>query len=315
MSIGFCKIGTFSDGGGRIRIAAQGYSADPAPIDPRNIIYDSDWPEVLMTAAGYYGSSSANSDGSNTRINFKATLPFVPTIFYATPLHLVASSGGDTGQPTTYSYNATTLTLLTSQLFVIGAPSSFDASGFTITSFNNPSLIGRWVALLNDFKATQSLVAPPRDGTSWLKLSQDELVITKPGKDISSSSLLDYIIPPASMGPVLGQPVMAGTVSSIPWIGNSSSTVDQGVGTSPRFFTTNGSDYCAVIPHGLGYVPIVIFSSYTDFRTQAAGLNAQVAVDSQNVYIFSLIHPPQTSPGSHLAINTLSYFVLGAKWQ
>lgn len=314
---GFCKIGNFSDGGGRIRIVKQGYDADPAPADVRNIIYDSDWPEVLLTANGYYGNFVSDSKASNVTINFPQTLPFTPTrMFQANPAKVQNGTnpgGGFNGSGgTTYTFSDAIIADLQNAYSVnAGNLSSATASGATLkpgaASSNN-----MWAVLLNDFTSTAATAS--RGGTQWMKMDSGELIIAKPGKSISSSNIFDFIMPPANLGGVITQPVLSGTVSSIPWVGNSTENVDQGVGVSPRYVTYNGSDYCLTIPHNLGYVPICYFTTYYDFRTASSNLTASMGVDAQNIYIYSVLHTPQGSSGNPLAINTLSYFVLRARW-
>ena len=146
-----------------------------------------------------------------------------------------------------------------------------------------------------------------------MSLSNQAPVVVKPGRDLRrASSAFDFLLPPASLGGAIGQPVLAGTVSSLPWIGDSNYTIDQGVGTTPRYVTFNYSDFCVTIPHNLGYVPIVLFNTFPDFRV-SGGRTASVAVDDTTVNIYVNVGPQQAS-GTFLSVAPISYFVLRTRW-
>ena len=302
------KFGLFSDGGYRMRVVAPGYDADPAPADQRNIIFDSDWAEALASAPGYFGSTSIATSGS-TAVSFATALPYAPFGFYAMPPAAALSYIG-TSIVTPYMAS-----LLASAY--VGWPSFQQGGAFSaanlVTSpsgmtFQSAASGGTalWMALVND-PGVVAGSAPSRVGVgTWMSLTKDGPVVARPGQTIYATDPKDFLIPPLSSDYVLNQPIIAGTVDSLPWLANSTITYAGGSETV--------GNYGVTIPHGLGYVPI-FFGTYTyDFRSiPTVGGSAYLAADTSNFYV---VFPggPAGSSGSMLSLAPTSYFVLSRRW-
>jgi hypothetical protein len=289
------KAGLFSDGGHRIRIVATGYNADPAPTNQSAIIFDSDWPDVLSTAPGYYGSTTLSSSGQ-TNVWY-SSLPFSPLGCYATPVPL---------QPDAYIY-APPYDIMSSALwstlanaYLLSQPTVVSASSMTLPALQSVGL-GLWAVFLSDPTA----LAGSRAGTTWMQWSSNGPVVAKPGRNVSSTTLTDFLIPPASMGCILGQPYLANTISSLPWYANWTEYLSANE-------TMGLADYVTVVSHNLGYIPLVVYATYSDFRTTSSLTVAKVAVDTANLYIYGQGNPG--SSGSMLSIAPVSYFILRNRW-
>ena len=292
------KAGLFSDGGHRFRVVQAGYSADPAPVYNK-IVFDSDWPEVLTTANGYFGtvsvtsSNSVGSGGVAGAVSFTA-LPFDPFVNYAIPFSAV-------NYPYTSPFNSTAAgTALASAYQVRAIEQATSTSGFSVPyteASGNYAYTCLWAAFMFDpgFSGAGS-----RAGTQWMEWTANGPVVAKPGKNISSSNPQDFLIPPASSGYILGQLQAVATVSSLPYEGT---------------FSHSGStyyDYLLTVPHGLSYVPIVVISqSAQDFRTSAPTLSDPIVyVDSTNIYVYAY----NVAYSSNLSVIPVTYFVTRARW-
>jgi len=286
MASNVIKAGVFSDGGHRIRIVAPGYNADPAPTDTSKIIFDSDWPDILMTAPGYYGSTGL-STSANTTISFGA-LPFTPIGFTGIP---VAAMPDSYVNPPPYNIMSPQLWSALANAYQL-ASASPTASNITLTQ-TRIGATGLWVVYLAD----PNPAAGSRVGTTWMKWSANGPVVTKAGRSISSSNVWDYLIPPSSLGVIFGQPLIAGTVTSLPYYATWTGHYGAGGGTY------TAKDYVLTIPHNLGYIPFVVVAQYVDFRV-ATNTPATAYIDANNLYLYAQISNVQP----------ISYYILRGRW-
>ena len=291
------KAGVFSDGGHRFRVVQAGYDADPAPAYNK-IVFDSDWPEVLTTANGYFGSvnvTSANSGGTgavNGTPSFTA-LPFAPFVNYAEPFSSV-------NYPYTTPYNSTAAGVTLASAYRVQSLSQAPSnSGLVVpatAAAGNYTYSCLWAAFM--FDPAYSGIGS-RAGTNWMKWTASGPVVAKPGKDVSSTNPQDFLIPPASSGYILGQLQAAGTVTTLPYKGT-------------FFHGATFYDYLLTIPHGLSYVPILVKSqSLPDLRLGASSLPlADVYVDATNIYIYAF----SPTSAANITIYPVSYFAIRARW-
>ena len=310
-----CKIGPFSDGNTRIRVVAPGYNADPAPSDRTQIIFDSDWPEVIVTRSGFYGSASVsfvtNSSGTRTSPNYNATWP---TLGYS-PLLVLADPPRWQSPPSIPVYGSSVWQSLVASAYEItiqNALSSYSVpgpSGFTYipsgeqgysTNPHSETYTIGWWAMLIDTTLLGNATPPSRAGTSCIQLSNAGPVVTKPGASVTSTNLDDFLIPPVSSGAILGQPYMAATVTSLP--------LQTG-------FTRSGTtyyEYYVTIPHSLGYMPFCFTTNCYDALIDLP--STSVFVDATNIYIYTYT---STTPGitlPPLSIAPVSYFIFRPQW-
>jgi hypothetical protein len=293
------KAGYFSDGGHRFRVVAPGFDADPAPTDPTNIIFDSDWPELLSTAAGYYGTAVL-SPTAITTVSFP-TLPFLPFVagaFYVPDLPAYSSS-----HPLPYNYYGTTLWEDLQTAYQLSSGFAVSESSMSLPAMGNVST-GLWAV----FFADPTALAGSRAGTTWMKWDASGPVVSKPGRLISSTNVWDFLIPPASLGPVLGQPLHSETVSSLGWVQNWNQYNAPGV--TPTY--NKVADYIYSYKHSLGYIPFVFSISYPDFRVSALA-SPNIYVDDQRVYVVGR-GSGYSSAGKTLAIAPTSIFIMKNKW-
>ena len=280
------KLGLFSDGGQRIRVVTSGSNADPIPTDQRNIIFDSDWGEALITAPGYFGTMSLPSSvGAPTTVSvsFAASLGYIPFTFYALPgVALLPNVSGNIITP----YMATLLanTYGASPALQLGAINGTPASA-TVTSsgfsfaYEGVSATGLWMAWTNDPTVVAGSTASRAGTGTWMELTANGPVVARPGYNVSATDFRDFLIPPISSGAVVNQPRLAGTITSLPWLSNS---------------TISGTvygNYGVTIAHGLGYIPMFFATSYYDFRVAALQDEPIVAVDTNNLYIVYSLGP------------------------
>jgi hypothetical protein len=299
------KIGPFSDGGYRIRVVTPGNNADPAPSDPRQIVFDSDWPEIITTASGYYGSAAVTYSTSNlTYTATWAALGYVPFVSVAIAAWNAVSDYG-------YHRSRSVYTTLSSAYLVSPCNLFQNSSNLTdsgVEIFLSAPLYGSsntytvaWGALLVDTGALGNVSPASRSGTTYMSLSAEGPVVAKPGKDVGSTNLFDFLIPPPTMGAILGQTILAGTVSSLP---NNGTSIVYNTGSGNQTFY----EYLLTIPHNLGYTPFAIVTNAADFRTTLEP--ADVFVDETNIYL----HASSLGNASDLSITPTSYFVFRPKW-
>ena len=312
MAHNICKIGKFSDGNQRIRVVASGYDADPAPTDPTKIIFDSDWPEVFISFPAYYGSMSVsyvtNSGGARTSGNYNITWP---TLSYS-PIAVLADPPRFHSPPA-YAVHAGTLWISTIAnayqirllLPSLGTLSNPGPSGMTYSPFgadgqptpDSETYTIAWWAMLIDTTVLGNTTPPSRSGTNPIMMTSQGPVVAKPGKSVSSTNIADFLIPPLSMGAVLGQPYMVGTLTAI--------SLQSGF----TIGATTYYEYWEVIPHSLGYIPICLVSDAS--LGLVPGTAGGVFVDATNIYVYQY---SSAAPTSSLAISATTYYVFRTQW-
>lgn len=99
--------------------------------------------------------------------------------------------------------------------------------------------------------------------------------ISNPGADVYSGSIYDFLL---SSDAEIGQVVMAGYITKAMY-----------ADTGRKYGST--SIYGVTIPHGLGYVPLIVSFMYLGSQTQTAGLSYAASVDSSNIYANFLGNP------------------------
>lgn len=302
-----CKIGTFSDGQRRIRVVKPGYDADPAPSDVRNIIYDSDWPEVVRTRSGFYGSTSVSfvTDGSGARTSGNYNLTW-STLGYS-PIVMLAEKARWASSPA-FSLHA-------SSAFISAAANSYrlsqisgGPSGITYSpdgadgapAPDSETYTVAWWVLLLDTTALGNVSPPSRSGTNFMQLTASGPVVAKPGASAGSTDPDDFLIAPPSVGGVLGQPAVAATVSSLPAFTSFTRTI-AGV-------TTTYYEYASTISHGFGYRPITLITTCVDPRVALD--TPEVYIDNTNIYLRTY----NTINGSSQAVSPVSYFLFRPEW-
>jgi hypothetical protein len=303
------KMGAFSDGGHRIRAVTSGNAADPAPSDPRHIIFDSDWPEILLTASGYFGTATVLESSSYSGSVSFTTLPFTPLVYQAEnfPDNYPNIGSGASQLCGTMLYSAL------SGAYESTPVPSVTSAGATLTARisaiygPNPdptSVSLGWAAFLVATDATPPSVGS-RTGTTYMTLTADGPAVAKPGKSALSTAVSDFLIPPSGLGAVLGQPFMAGTVTSLSLYQAYTITIT-GSGSEQQ------QDYAVVINHGLGYIPIFVTTASYDFRDTSL-LLPNIWVDENNIYIWATARYTGTPPSTKDCY-PVSYFLLRKQW-
>lgn len=324
----FVKIGAFSDGGHRIRIVKQGYNADPMPADSTAVIFDSDWPDIFQTQSGFFGLLNVPAQNSSGTVNTSVTQNFPYGLSYTPTFSKAYSASSAQSDSVTSVGYLQTLDHDTYDTFT-GSTASYvnlinggyithglitgNANSCSSITLSSPPGNNLWAAFLNDVTIVAGNEGARAGAGVYMKITSAGPVITKPGRNINSTNYLDFLIPPAGIGPVLFQPVVSGTASSLPWVGNYTLHIDQGVGVNPRYINSVYGVYGITVPHNLGYVPIFASTTYNDFRNLSQAQGALLAADTNNLYIF-VIQGAQGAAGNNLAINSLSYFALPQRW-
>lgn len=310
------KAGKFSDGGFRIRVVAPGYDADPAPSDPRAIIYDSDWPELVRSRPGYYGSQSVvystNASGANTSSNYTISWPalgYAPKMTLGQPRRFASPPAYSV-----YGSAAFQAAIANAMELSLHDETTTDvtptASGFTYvpsgadgySSPDNETYSIAWWAMLFDTTLLGNAAPVSRAGANYMKLSKDGPVVARPGADVSSTNPDDFLIAPIAMAAMLGQPLLAATLSSLPAYNSF------GIYDPVSHATTTYYEYMTTVAHGLGYMPFALTTNAFDFR--AGPSPAAVFVDATNVYLYAY----SLTNAATLTVAPTSYFIFRPRW-
>ena len=108
-----------------------------------------------------------------------------------------------------------------------------------------------------------------------VQLSSAGLLISKPGKSVTSGSVSDFLVNTTLRN---ARYFARGTVTSLPWLGASG-------GVAPNI----GYTYEVSIYHGLGYVPVIMFTDEATVSGTQTGYPTLAAcgctADSANLYV------------------------------
>jgi hypothetical protein len=281
------KAGLFSDGGHRLRIVTAGNNADPMPSNPADIVFDSDWGEMLPTASGYYGSATLGMSTSWQTISFPsalayvpfASMAFTPTSFGSTKyVHVwqtgvwyqakLAAAGQSNGFSGLGAYFGPVVEIFDDHLAVYY--NQYSAGG-DYEGFATQVEIA-WVVWMT---STALTAFGSRAGTNWMQWTAAGPVVAKPGFNVSAASADDFLIPPNASGRILGQPFLSGVYPA----GSGATT----------------------IPHNLGYIPIW----WADQQVAPTYAPDIVTLDTANLYI---------TPRGSTTLGPVSYSILAQQW-
>ena len=286
------KAGKFSDGGYRMRVVENGYDCDPAPSDETKIIFDSDWGELFPTKSGWFGSTSIYGN-TPVSVSFPSALGYVPFVLLAWR----CPGWNDPNNSSTYN------TFLAS-VYSTGFPTETYTDHFAYT----PNLVDGggthysgtllWMVILSP-----SNVTPPggsRAGTNWMKWTAEGPVVTKPGKDCSSTDATDFLIPPGSAGYVLNPAFMTGQITTLDYVRTDT------ISSLPHKICITS------VSHGLGYLPFCFGQSQYDYIFNPANLAGGLAFDSSNIYTYTSFFNDAST--GNVGINPLVYVVTKTQW-
>ena len=306
------RAGNFTDGGGRLVVVKSGNNADPVPSDPTQIIFNSDWGEMLPTDTAHIGTAPLNASSSYQTISFPS-LGYVPYAIVAFSPN--AYSSGDISDG--YAFNNIGNYFTAQNMFAGGPPTAVShggvdtggtgmlyyeiADGSLRLAYNPPSGYGfptqikvAWCV----FRSNSSLTGLPtsRSGTNWMRWTNAGVTVAKPGKNVSSSNLDDFLLNP---GLINTQPFSGGTgiVTSLPY-----------AGTFPGD-GSNGTIWQYTITHGLGYIPL-FFAQQALTALQNPDVTVMVTTTQFIIYAGTVTETVTTA----LSIYPLAFSVFRQRW-
>lgn len=298
------RAGNFLDGQQRFVVVKPGNNADPVPSDWSQLVFNSDWGELLPIYQ--MGQITPGNSTSWQTVSF-SSLGYVPLLICAWKCTGWNSGHSDTLYFTNVWYSYAGSGTFTNEaafrvkvydgsfqyLFYLandGSGHNFGPTGFTFA-----------YAIIRS-KAINADVVGDRSGTNWMRWTGAGPVIAKPGADVSSANPDDFLLNPAAS-------LTNGTLAAA---GQFPSTLPYyGLAGSP--FYTNQYLYRATVAHNLGFIPFFVTTNSDGTPTsQPYGSTQLTYADVNNLYLDYYLSSSVGS--SYTPPKTTGYAIFRQKW-